>query len=205
MFPENEKMKSMLHVVVVIIVIFIVIAVIVALFRRGGRGRGGGRGGHGGSKHHHSFSTVLVNQAAVTNGDNVLWAETPNQNLVSGISIDNLGNVTLPNGKYLIASKVRLTRTPFDGTSVATIQLQQTLGGTATNVNQPTINTDTAVDGITDAVPQRSAFLSSSAVITVTDSTNNVINLLVSLGDAAVTIPSTSGADANAELVIQKL
>lgn len=150
---------------------------------------------------------VLSNQAAVTDDSNVLWLENnPDNIFTSGISVDtSTGNITLPrHGVFLVTYTVRITRTPFDGTSVATAQLQQTSGGIPTNISQPAVTNYTQIDGVTNTVPQTDSQIVGFAIITTDGSLNNVINLRVFL-DTNLTVPSTSGTDANAQLTIVQL
>ncbi len=149
---------------------------------------------------------VLTNQAEVISGDNILWAETPTSNLSSGISFNaTTGSITLPtSGLFLVQYTVRFTRTPYDGTSIATAQLQQTVAGTPTNITQPAITTYLGIDGTTGDIPQSNALATGYALVSVTSSTNNTLNLVATFDDNA-TLPATTGTDANAQIVILQL
>jgi len=149
---------------------------------------------------------ILTNQATIDSGTNILWAETPAANLSSGISFDpTTGLVTLPtSGLFLVQYTVRFTRTPFDGTSVATAQLQQTISGTPVDITQPAIVNFVGIDGISDVIPSSDVLVTGYALVTVTSSANNVINL-ITFYDNNTTLPAATAADANAEMVILQL
>lgn len=162
--------------------------------------------GSSSSHHHHGIRTYAAfsNQAAVITGENIPW--TINSFSSAGFSVDGTGDITLPKtGIYLVQYTVRLTRTPFDGTSTATVQLQQTVSGVPTNITQSSVTSNTSIDGITDDVPESQTQITGYALVNVTATTNNVLNLAVTLTGGGVTIPATTGLDANAELVILHL
>jgi hypothetical protein len=151
---------------------------------------------------------VLSNQAAVTSGNNVLWASTSNSNVSSDISINTTtGAVTLPtSGLFLVTYTVRINRTPFASTDIFTVQLQQTVAGVPTNISQAAVTSSAATDGITDPVPVSQAQVTGYALINVTSAANNALNLLITIDQpGSITIPATSGTDANAQMVILQI
>lgn len=173
--------------------------------------------GHSSHHHHHHSRgirnyAVLANQSAVTTGEIIPWTSStisagavpPAASAGDPISVDVLGNITLPIGVFLVEYTVRINKTPFDGTSTAVAQLQQTVSGVPTNIAQPAITTNTSIDGITAGVPESQTQITGVAIITVTSTSNNVIDLLVTLSGGD-TIPAATGTDANAELVIIQL
>lgn len=149
---------------------------------------------------------VLTNQATVVSGNNILWAATPAGNLSAGIVVNtSTGNITLPTtGLFLVEYTVRFTRAPYEGTSTAIAQLQQTIAGTPTNITQSAITQNVAVDGLTFAIPQSNPLVTGWALIRVTSTANNVINLQLSYGGND-TFPVASGVDANAQMMILQL
>lgn len=171
---------------------------------------------HHHSSHHHSSShhahplanfAVLSNQVAVVTGTNIPWSPLPDT-ISSGIVVDSTtGSITLPPfpGLFLVEYTVRITKTPFTGTAIATVQLQQTVFGIPTDIPQAAITSNTSVDRVTDVVPQSDTQITGFALIAVTSSVNNVINLLVTITGGNITIPATSGTDANAQMTILQL
>lgn len=147
---------------------------------------------------------VLSNQVAVTDGTNVTWAPLPNA-ISSGISVDSLGRITLPTGLYLVEYTVRLSRTPVSDTSTVVTQLQQTVGGIPTNIAQAAVTSNTAIDGVTNSEPASQTQITGYAIIEVTSSTNNIINLAVDITGSQLSIPAASGVDANAQMFILQL
>ena len=155
--------------------------------------------------HHHNYA-VLSNQAAVTSGENIPWSPA-SSTVSSRISVDGLGNITLPKkGLFLVQYTVRLTKSPFNGTATATVQLQQTVSGTPTNISEAAVTTNTSIDGLTNPQPESQTQLTGYALVNVTSTRNNVINLAVSITPSSnISIPQASGTDANAQLVILQL
>jgi hypothetical protein len=157
--------------------------------------------------HHHDQEhlgyAVLSNQAAVTNGDNILWAPFSG-GASSHIGVDGAGNITLDSpGKYIVQYTVRVTRSPFNGTAVASLQLQQTVGGVPTNINTATITNATFIDGVTNNEPQSDTQITAYAFIEVTGNGDKVINLRAVFDDESnLSIPAASGLDANAQMII---
>lgn len=167
------------------------------------------------SKKHHSHESqdnrlanyaVLSNQVAVSDGENIPWS--PSATTISeGISVDGLGRIRLPHpGLYLIEYTVRLTKSPFEGTATATVQLQQTISpNNPVNITQSTVTSNTSVDGLSNDVPESQTQITGYALINVSKSSNSVINLAVSITGGNLAIPATSGIDANAQMVILQL
>ncbi|GEM_PF-2050657 len=149
---------------------------------------------------------VFSNQTAITTGDIVLWASTPASSLSSGISFNaSTGQITLPtSGLFLVQYSIKFNSTPFDGSSSVVAQLQQTLAGVPTNITQAAITSNTAVDMLTDSGPEFQRMITGYALLNVTSTNNNVIDLVVTLGTNA-TIPAATGTDANAQLVVLQL
>lgn len=152
---------------------------------------------------------VFSSQAEVLTGNNFLW-NAGSQSIPEQIYVDNNGFITLPYlGNYLIQYTVRINKTPFDGTATATVQLQQTFDGVPTNIGIPAITSNTTVDGVTAGVPSSQTQITGYALIhTSSESENafdNVINLVATLSNSSVTIPATSGLDANAQITIIQL
>lgn len=170
--------------------------------------------GNSGAHHHHrdpaadpggvyNFA-LFTNQAAVTTGENIPWSDS-NVNNSQDIIVDVAGNVTLPRtGVFLVQYTVRINKTPFNGTSSAVVQLQQTVDDVATNITQSAITTNLAVDELTASVPESQTQITGFALIDTHGRHNNVINLNVTLG-TNLTIPAATGTDANAELLILQL
>lgn len=148
---------------------------------------------------------VLSNQTEVLSGDNFLWAATPASNLSSGITFDpSTGLITLPTGIFLIKYTARLN-IEVSPDSTATVQLQQTVNGTPTNISQAAITNDLEIDGFTDIYPDEQSQIVGYALIQVTSSANNAINLVFTLAGSNIFIPAASGTDANAQIAILQL
>jgi len=147
---------------------------------------------------------VLSNQTEITSGSNVLWAATPAGNLSSNITFDpTTGLITLPtSGLFLVKYSVRIDLGLTSPSSI--IQLQQTVAGTPTNISQPAITHDIE-DGETAPAPHTQSQLTGYALIAVTSTANNIINLVVTLNPDSDVIPATTGTDANAQIAILQL
>jgi hypothetical protein len=74
----------------------------------------------------------------------------------------------------------------------------------ATNISQPAIVNATFTDGLTDALPLTTTEITGQAILTVTSTLNNNINLLVTTA-VNLDVPATTGSDANAQLFIEQL
>lgn len=155
---------------------------------------------------------VLANQASIATGNTVLWAATPASNLSSGISFDATnGQITLPTGLFLVQYTVRFDSTPYSPTfgtiteTTVTAQLQQTVAGVPTNISQSSIKNNTAADNVESSEPQSQRAISGYALVNVTSSLNNIINLVVTMSNGSAFIPTTVGSDANAQMVIIQL
>ncbi len=150
---------------------------------------------------------VFSNQAAIVSGNNVLFSPLTLDSSSAGISIDSAGNITLParRGVYLVQYTVRVDEAPFTGTSTVTLQLQQTISGVATNILQPAVTSTFTNDLTTSTTPAQQTQLTGYAVIHVTGSSDNVINLTATITGGGVVIPSTTGLDANAQILIQQI
>lgn len=149
---------------------------------------------------------VLTNQAAVGDGDNVLWAATPAGNISPGITVDPAtGIITLPtSGIFLVQYSVQFDKTPFNGSSVGIAQLQQTVAGTPTDLTQATIQGIGATDTVAAATPLSSEEVTGYALITTTSTLNNVINLVISFSNG-ITFPFSTSDVANAQMTILQL
>jgi|JI9StandDraft_2_1071091.scaffolds.fasta_scaffold216872_1 hypothetical protein len=148
---------------------------------------------------------VLSNQAEITDGNNVLWS-SPVNIATSRITVDNSGYITLQRpGTYLVQYAVKVTKSPSNGTATAVVQLQQTASGVSTNIAQPAMTTHTWIDGIDVNIPQSDSEIVGWSIVNVTSSSNNTINLAISLTGTNIEIPATTGLDANAQLLILNL
>ena len=164
---------------------------------------------YGHKKSHRSYGlrsyALFSNQVQVLSGTNVPWSPTTDVNNSPSITVDPIGNITLPDsGTFLVQYTVRLTKTPFNGTSTATVQLQQTLSGVPTNITQSAITSNTSIDGLSSEQPSSQTQIVGYAIVQ-TGSASNVINLAVNITGGNLTIPPASGIDANAEIVILQL
>ena len=154
-------------------------------------------------KHHRHDGksyAVLSNQVAVSSGNQIPWS--PVVGTSHDIFVDALGNITLPKGLFLVQYTVRINKTPYAGTTTATVQLQQTVLGVPTNINQPAITENISVDLVTENAPVSQTQITGYAFIKVTSASNNVLDLFVTLDNASLTIPAASGVDANAQIAI---
>jgi len=164
------------------------------------------------SSHHHESYTyglrnyaVVSNQVAVTTGENIPWSPASGT-ISSGITVDGAGNITFSKvGLYLVQYTVRLQKSPFNGTSTAVVQLQQTVSGTPENITQAAITNNVSNDGLTAAQPESQTQITGFAIVNVTSSSNNVINLAVTITGSNLAIPAASGMDANAQLTILQI
>jgi len=148
---------------------------------------------------------VLSNQAAVTDGEKIVWSSSSNV-ATPHVVLHDSGDISLliP-GEYLVQYTVRLTKTPFSGTATVVTQLQQTVSGVSSNISQSAVTTNSAIDGITDSGPSSQTQITGFAVISTTSSLDNTINLTVAITGENLTIPVTTDLDANAQLMILQL
>ena len=120
--------------------------------------------------------------------------------------MDGSGLITLPtSGIFLVQYTVRFDKSPFNGTSTAVVQLQQTVAGVLANVTQPTVTNNNSNDGVTAAQPASQVQVSGYALITTTSSTNNTLALGVTITGSNLSVPAASGIDANAQFTILQL
>jgi hypothetical protein len=205
-----------MHVFGLIGLVFLVVAVLVLValvYSQGKKCRKSKKccssAGCGSSASASSSSTlayaVLSNQSLITGAAaNALFAATPAGNLTGGITLNSTtGVVTLPMGTFLVQYSARFARSPGD-TQSASAQLQQTVAGVAANIAQPAIVNASFVDGLIDAEPLAPYEITGDALITVTSTLDNNINLLITPAVNA-TLPAATGSDANAQLTILQL
>lgn len=144
---------------------------------------------------------VFSNQAPVLNGTEVPFDEPSTFNS-SAITDNGSGNITLPvGGIFLVMYTVRVA-VAASSTGTATVQLQQGNGTTFAAITQP------AVINTTDTLPAATAIqvqVSGYALVATTSTSNNQINLEVSLSSGGLTVPAVGGTDANAQLTILQL
>jgi hypothetical protein len=161
------------------------------------------RKGRSGSSRKSQHYAVLSNQAAVASASSVLWAASSATSISPGVVLNTAnGSLTLPFGTYLVQYSVRFNKTPFDGTTTATAQLQQTVAGVMTNIGQAAIVDNTAVDAVPGALtPVSQTVFTGQAIVTVNSITNNAISLFVTPG-SDITVPAATGTDANAQLSV---
>jgi len=173
----------------------------------------GGTGTFGGAVTASSFSTptmgllfnglrnwaVFSNQEAVGNGGTVLFADASSAN-TAGIT-NTAGSITLPvGGIFLVMYTVRFSIAAATASGLALAQLQQTVGGTPTDISFAVINTFDETAAGTAISSQVSGY----ALITTTSTSNNVINLIIGL-DTGFTLPLATGTDANAQITILQM
>lgn len=150
---------------------------------------------------------VFSNQVEIVSGSNILWSPATLDSSSNCLSVDNAGFITLPArpGVYLVQYTVRVTESPFTGTSTATVQLQQTNLGLSTNILQPAVTSTFRTDLVTSSTPTSQTQITGYAVIRVTGAFDNVINLTATLTGSNIFIASTTGTDANAQIMIQQI
>lgn len=128
-------------------------------------------------------------------------------NISSGISVDNAGNITLPiQGLFLVQYTVKISLSPFNSVRSAVIQLQQTVAGTPTNIDQSAITTNSSTADTDSSIdPQRETQITGYALISTSSNQNNVLSLTVTLAGNNIKIPLATGLDANAQLMIMQI
>lgn len=156
-------------------------------------------------RHKHAYA-LLSNQPAVLSGNNILWTNTGG-NTLRHIQLDTNGNIHLPHhhGVYLVQYTVRINKSPYNGTSTATVQLQQTVADVPADISQPAVIENIAVDTVTSGAPSSQTQITGYAIVHVTSSHNNVLSLLVNFTGSNMSLPATSGNDANAQISILQI
>jgi len=195
-----EKM-NLVEGIVGILLLLLLLALLFRLLS-GGYGYGCGSSfSRSRSKVHGIFS----NQGAIdTTAGPILW-DASTDTVHPHLSLNaTTGAITLPRGKYLVQYTVRLAQSPFDGTSTAVAQLQQTVNNVLTNITQPAIINNSHVDGLTNAQQQANPVIIGSAIICVTSHQDNKIAVNFT-PDTNNVMAATTGLDANAQIVISQI
>lgn len=145
---------------------------------------------------------VFLNSSGVDSGDYILWADTPEANISSGITFDSAtGFITLPVGIFLIQYSVRFFL-PFSsaGTGIASLYQGPAAGPLVQITPPPSIMT---IGGNTDDVNQSQPLLTGYALVAVTSAANNTIGLnILTLNGMAL---FGAQGDLNAELVVLQI